>query len=158
MQKEDKNIKIEWSHLEYELKEKGNDWFWALGIIVFTSALASIIYGNYFFALFLVLSGFLLAIFSIKKPDLIFYELSEKGLKSKSILFPFKNIKSFWVETRGKTPTLFLRFDRPLVPVISFPLKEEVVEQIHDFFTSHKVPEEEMKEHISEKVMEFFGL
>ena len=52
----DTNEKINWSALEYEVKERSQDWFWALGIIVATSAVAAIIFSDYFFAGLLVLS------------------------------------------------------------------------------------------------------
>lgn len=35
--------KIEWSALEYEDKERGSDWYFALGIIVVAGSVASII-------------------------------------------------------------------------------------------------------------------
>jgi hypothetical protein len=48
------NEKLSWSALEYEEKIRSSDWFWALGIIVVTSSVAAIIFGNYFFATLLV--------------------------------------------------------------------------------------------------------
>ena len=42
------NRKLEWTALEYEEKERGNDWFWALGVIILASAITSFIYTNYF--------------------------------------------------------------------------------------------------------------
>src|SRR3990167_6387097 len=90
--------KLEWSALEYEDKERSPDWFWALGIIIVTSSLASIIYSNYFFAALLVLSGILLGFFAKKKPDTVLYELNEKGLKIRTRFYPYENIKSFWVQ------------------------------------------------------------
>ena len=80
----DLNKKLEWTTLEYEEKKKDNDWFWALGIIIVASATTSFIYGNYFFGLFLIIGGILLALFAVKKPDLVFYELNEKNIVRKS--------------------------------------------------------------------------
>src|SRR5258706_15804151 len=104
--------KLEWSALEYEERERSPDWFWALGIIVATSSIAAIIFGNYFFAALLILSGVLLGFFAIKKPDLVTYELNNKGLKIRNRLYPYENIKSFWVQVdrSGETnlkPMLF---------------------------------------------------
>ena len=42
------------------------DWFWALGIIIIASAVTSIIFENYFFAIPIVLGGILLAVLPIK--------------------------------------------------------------------------------------------
>ena len=90
--------KLEWSALEYEERERGTDWFWALGVVVVASSVAAIIYSNYFFAALLFISGVLLGFFAIKKPDRISYELNERGLKIGTQLYFYENIKSFWVQ------------------------------------------------------------
>ena len=83
------NEGLEWSALEYEEKERSNDWFWALGIIVATSGITALIYNNYFFAILLVLSGALLWVFAKKKPSLIAYELDERGLRIGNRIYPY---------------------------------------------------------------------
>ena len=154
---------LSWSALEYEEKERGNDWFWALGIIVVTSAIAAVIYSNYFFALLLLLGGGLLGFFAIKKPDEVAYELNEKGLKMREQLYPYENIKSFWVQKEKVEneitlkPTLFIKSERVFMPVISVPIREDLAEKIRSIMISKNIPEEEMKEHASEKIMEFLG-
>ncbi len=153
----DPNEKLEWTALEYEEKERGNDWFWALGVIVVASSVTSFIYGNYFFGLLLIIGGILLGIFAVKKPDLVFYELNEKGLKIKNRLFPYKNIKSFWVKKDGENPLLFIKSERLFMPIISMPVKQDQAEKIKNFMVKGNVPEEEMKEHVSEKIMDSLG-
>ncbi|MFA6077182.1 MAG: hypothetical protein WC735_03875 [Candidatus Paceibacterota bacterium] len=148
--------KLEWSALEYEEKERSADWFWALGVIVVTSSVASIIYGNYFFATLLFISGLLLGFFAIKKPDLISYELNNQGLKIRNHLYLYENIKSFWVQT-GVKPTLFIRSERVFMPAISMPIDDDKAEDIRSIMLFKNVSEEEMKEHPSSKIMESLG-
>ncbi len=148
--------KLTWSALEYEEKERSADWFWALGIIVVTSSIAAIIFGNYFFALLLVLAGTLLGFFAKKKPDVVFYELNEKGLKIRNRLYPYENIKSFWVQTEIK-PMLFIHSERAFMPILSIPIENIMAENIYAILFSQNIPEVEMKEHPSEKIMEFLG-
>jgi hypothetical protein len=148
--------KLEWSALEYEEKARSTDWFWALSIIVATSSIATIIFENYFFAVLLILGGLLLGFFSVKKPDVISYELSNQGLKIRNRLYPYKNIKSFWVQKETK-PILFIKSERAFMPIMEIPIEEEMAMTIHSIFTSKDVPEEEMKEHPSLKIMESLG-
>ena len=148
--------KIEWSLLEYNEKERNNDWFWALGIIVVAVSITSIIFGNYFFAVLVILSGILIVIFAVKKPDLVSYELNEKGLKIKNRLFLYEKIKSFWVQKETK-PTLFIKSERLIMPIISMPIEYSLADEIKNKMLENKVKEEEMKEHISEKIMESIG-
>ena len=151
--------KLQWSALEYEEKNRSNDWFWALGIIIVTSSLAAIIFGNYFFAALLFLSGVLLGFFAIKKPDIVSYELNNQGLKIRTRLYPYENIKSFWVQidTTGETklnPMLFIKSERLFMPILSIPIEDIMAPDIHSIMISKNIIEEEMKDHPSIKIME----
>jgi len=159
---------LSWSALEYEEKDRSRDWFWALGIIVATGSVASIIFANYFFAALLILSGVLLGFFAIKKPSIVIYELNNKGLKIGNRLYPYENIKSFWIQLEiptnpnfpGQTemkPLLFIKSERVFMPILVIPIKEESAENIHSILTEKNVEEEEMKEPPSEKIMEVLG-
>ena len=154
---------LQWSALEYEEKERSKDWFWAFGIIIVTSSIASVIYSNYFLAVLLVLSGVLLGFFAIKKPDEISYELTDKGLKILDRLYPYKNIKSFWVQMGSFTANrelkskLFIKSERAFMPVISIHIEDALANQIRSILLDKNVLEAEMKEHVSEKIMEILG-
>jgi hypothetical protein len=153
---------LQWSALEYEEKERSADWFWALGIIVITSSIASVIYGNYFFAVLLLLSGLLLGYFAIKKPEVIVYELNNQGLKIRNRVYPYENIKSFWVQVdlTGQTelkPVLFIKSERVFMPIMEIPIDSSHAEDIHSVMLSKNVPEEEMKEHPSIIIMDRLG-
>ena len=152
----DDKEKMSWSALEYEDKTRSTDWFWALGIIVIAASITSIIYGNYFFAILIILSGILLGFFAIKKPEMISYELNKKGLKIKTRLFPYDTIKAFFIQTAPK-PTLFIKSSRMFMPIISMPIENNLAEEIKSIMLSNNVKEEEMKENPSEKIMESLG-
>ena len=151
--------KLQWSALEYEEKNRSNDWFWALGIIIVTSSLAAIIFGNYFFAALLFLSGVLLGFFAIKKPDIVSYELNNQGLKIRTRLYPYENIKSFWVQIDTTPETklntiLFIKSERLFMPILSIPIEDIMAPDIHSIMISKNIIEEEMKDHPSIKIME----
>lgn len=151
------NKKLEWFELEYEEKERGVDWFWALGIIVIAGSVTSFIYKNYFFGLLLIIGGILLASFAIKKPDLVFYEINEKGLKIRNRLYPYANIKAFWVKNDIEKSTLFIKSERAFMPIISVPVKPYLAEEVKKSMLANNITEEEMREHASEKIMESLG-
>jgi hypothetical protein len=94
---------------------------------------------------------------------MIYYELNEKGLRIINLLYPYEKIKSFWVQIGmfdGRVqikPLFFVKTERLFMPIISIPIENSMAEEIHSIMTSKNVPEEEMKEHISEKIMEFLG-
>ncbi len=148
--------KITWSAVEYEERERHTDWFWALGVIVTASSIASVIFGNYFFALLLIIGGILLAVFAIKKPEIVPYEINEKGFQIKTRIYPFVDIKAFWVE-KEKKPTLFIHSKRLIMPTLSVPIELVQADQIRESLLIKNIPEVAMKEHMSEKIMESLG-
>lgn len=158
--------KLNWSALEYKEKVQGTDWFWALGVVVVATAITTIIFGNYFFAILIILGGLLLGYFTIKKPELVYYELNNKGLKVKDRVFLFEDIKHFWVQAYTSTdqathietePTLFIHTARLFMPVMSVPIDEHLASHIRSIMLSNSVEEKEMKEHPSVKIMETLG-
>ena len=148
--------KLEWSAPEYEEKERTRDWFWALGVIIVTASLPSVIFGNYFFAVLIILGGVLLGFFAIRKPEIISYEINNRGLKIKTRLYPYENIQSFWVALE-KTPMLFIKSERMFMPIISMPIDGATANDIRAIMLAQNIPEEEMREHVSEKIMEVLG-
>lgn len=166
LSRENDGEKLEWSALEYEEKVRSPDWFWALGVIIVAGSLSAIIFGSFFFALLILLSGILLWFFAVRRPDIIYYELNNQGLKIRSRLYPYENIKAFWIQLSSPIlgrkemefkPLLFIKSERQFMPVISVPIDAGSAEDMRDMLLSHDVPEEEMQEHISEKIMEYLG-
>jgi len=148
--------KLQWSALEYEERERSQDWFWALGVIIVAGALTSIIYGNYFFAALLVIGGVLLGTFAIKKPAVILYELNTQGLKMGTRLFPYDRIEAFFIQTEIK-PLLFIKSQRFFLPIISMPIDVDLAPHVREILGAKEIPEEIMQEHISDKIMDSFG-
>jgi len=117
----------------------------------------ALIYSNYFFAILIILSGSLLWFYSKKSPELVNYELTSKGFQVKSHLYPYENIKSFYVQV-DHTPTLFIKTERFYMPILSIPIEYNLADDIYNIFMSKNVMEEEMKEHPSEKIIRSLGL
>lgn len=157
--------KLKWQALAYEDKTRSSDWFWALGIIVFTASMAAIIYNNYFFAALIILSGVLLGFLATKKPEVVSYELNDRGFLIGNNLFPYENIKAFWVQRetfpenpiQKLKPILFIKSERLFMPIITTPIENAMASEIHTFLLEKNIPEEEMKEKVSEKIMESLG-
>ncbi|MCE9585287.1 hypothetical protein K8Q94_01540 [Candidatus Nomurabacteria bacterium] len=148
---------IKWQALEYEEKERHTDWFWALGIIVVAGATTAIIFANYFFAILIVLSGLSLAFLAIKKPSLIDHELNNDGLQIHTEFYPYKKMKSFWIK-KENDPMLLIKTSKIFMPIISVPIKEMQIQSIEEKLFSNKVLKEEIKENVTEKIIDTLGL
>ncbi len=149
--------KITWSAPEYEKRNRGSDWFWALGVIIITATVAAAMFGNYFFAGLIAIAGGILYIFEIKQPEIVNFEINSTGIKVREQTYPFKGIVSFWIDPNHRH-TLFIKSQRLFLPILTIPIHPDDAEDIHAIFVGQNIPKEEMREHISEKILETFGL
>ena len=101
--------------------------------------------------------------FAIKKPDMVYYELNEKGLKIRNRIYAYDNIKAFWVQKpmsddgKEMEPALFIKSERLIMPIISIPIEYSMAQEIKNKMIENEVEVEEMKEHVSEKIMDSVG-
>ena len=147
---------ISWEAHEYEHKEKSVDWFWALGIIALSVVVASVIKGNYVFALFIIVAASCLGYFSARKPEIIDIELSEKGFRIHRYLYEYKDLKAFFVEHTQTGPKLHIMTSRVFFPIITLPL-EDIDPDLVTAYLAQFLKEEEMHESRAHKFMETLG-
>jgi len=149
---------ISWQGYEYTHYEKSSDWFWALGIVALSSAVTAIIFKNILFALLILIGAFTVALFAAKKPHLVHFEVTRRGVSIDDTLYPFTTLESFWIdEDEHGHHTLILKSQRVIMPYIIIPLVESIeFEDMRNTLLT-KLEEEELHEPISHKIFEFFG-
>ena len=149
---------ISWQGYEYDHHEKSSDWFWALGIIALSSAITAIIFKNIIFALLILVGAFVMALFAAKKPHLVHFEISRRGIGIDDTLYPFNSLESFWIEEdEHEHHTLIVKSQRLIMPYIVIPLSDSIwYEDVRNILLT-KLTEEELHEPISHRVLEFFG-
>jgi len=54
-------------------------------------------------------------------------------------------------------PTLFIKSDRVFLPIIPISLNQNISSEVKEVLFAYEIPEEEMKEHPAEKIMDFLG-
>jgi len=149
--------KISWQAPEYEFREKTSDWFWAVIIIVASGGIASIIYKNYLFAVFLILAAVLLLVYSIRKPEIVNFEISDNDLKIKDDVYLYSDMVNFWIDKNHPRKRILINTNKLLTPLIDIPLPDEINEEAIKNLLGEKIKEEEIKEPIFHKVMEYLG-
>lgn len=151
--------RLRWSAYEFEYREKTNDWFWAVGIIIVCIASISIIYSNILFAVFIVLAGGFLILTSHKEPRILDFRINEKGFYINDTLYEYSKIVYFWVEhNKHSAPKLLIRLNRSINPILIIPIETDVEnsESIRDYLLDY-IPEEKIHEPASQKIMEYLG-
>lgn len=151
-----------WQAHEHEFHERSHDWYWAVGIVAVSSALAAAILGNILFGLLIIMAAFILALRASKQPDMVSVELSERGIRIDKTLYPYRTLDSFYVThpepgTRME-PKLLVQSKKPLVPLLIVPFASDIhPDMIHDYLIKY-IPEEEHREPLSHHLLEMVGL
>ena len=114
---------IKWETLEYEYIPKSNNWFWGVAIISGSVSLASALLGNLLFAILVATAGFATILFGARKPRKVQFLLSAKGLQIENRLFPYENLRSFWLHyDPPQKKLLTVEMKKLFMPAISIPL------------------------------------
>ena len=148
---------ITWEAPEHRHIEKGNDWYWALGIITIAATAAAIVLGNTLFGVVLLLGASTMLIFASKKPSIIPFAVTLRGIRVSNQLYPYSTLASYYLDEEGPDgPQLLLKSERMFMPIIVMPIPDEHIDDIDDILAS-RLPEELLEEPFSERILEFFG-
>ena len=147
---------IAWQTPEYYHREKGADWYWAVGIISISAAATAIILDNVLLGVLIIIGAFSLLLYASRKPSIIDIEINERGVNVGKVLYPYGNLESFWVEETHAYPKILLRSKKLLVSHIVINIEEENPDVVREFLREH-LPEEEQHEPLIQMTMEYLG-
>lgn len=156
------NDTISWVASEYEHTEHGADWYWIVGIITVSLAVAFIIAGNMLLSIILVLGMGTLLFYAKHPPEMIEYKLSKNGIRVGETLFPWETLRSFWIIEKEEDakdyhqPKLILISKKMLMPHIIIPLNEFIVDDVHHVL-AHMLHEEPRVEPLAERIARKVG-
>jgi hypothetical protein len=148
---------ITWEAPEHHHVEKGNDWFFALAIIIAALVVVAILFGDVLFALLIGLAGGALAASAAKRPSIIPYAVTVRGIKIDDRIYPFATLESYAIDEEDpKGPQLLLKSERKLMPLIVMPIPPDHIDDI-EAIIKEKLPEEDLEESLFVKILELFG-
>ena len=144
---------LSWEILEHEHQENEEGWFWSLGIIAVSVAVASAIYGNYLFSVFIVLAGFTVGLYATKAPGVLSINITDKNISVNNRLLPYSELSSFSID-RDK---LIFEEESWWKPLFIIPMHHEDAETVANFLREY-LPEKHHKEPIAHQIMEHLGM
>ncbi len=154
------NHSITWTALEHTHRpKKTRDWFWALGLIVMTVSISAILLGNTLFGILVLLAGLVLGLSANQEPKEISYAVTPRGIMVGKTLYPYKNLKAFWIDetSHPKRNMLIVDAQKPLIPHLIINLPDSVDRDVLQDYLLDYLPEEELYEPISHRIAEIFG-
>lgn len=148
--------KISWQTHEYLHTQKTADWYWIVGIVAISLALIAIILNNIIFGILIVVSAFTLSLFASRKPQIVDISIDNAGITMGRNRYPYKELDSFWVETRDNNHRILLKSKKVFMPFIVIFLEDMDPEEIKHRLSQY-LPEEEHLEPLLEKILIYLG-
>lgn len=147
-----------WDVITHVHKERSVDWYWALGLVAIVAAAVSLWLGNVLFAVIILVSALSLGMLAARGPREHSVHIDTKGISIDGTLYPYRSLKSFWIDKHPEYPRLYLMTGGLMAPHITLPLDNDAqAEQIRSYLRS-KVEEVEQEPHFGEHILELIGL
>ncbi len=145
---------IEWEASEFIYKEKTQDWYWILGIVAVVGAIIAVILKNSIFAIFILISAFIISVFASKKPEGVRCQINRRGIRVNEKIYTYGTIDTFWVlDENVVEPKLLLILKNNLALQVNIPLGDMDVDHVREYL-GHYIHEEEQGESITERLMD----
>lgn len=148
--------KVEWSAPEYKHEEKSIDFIWAIGLVALVACGIAVWQHNYLFAVFLIIAGASLILFSIRHPRDVSFSIETTGITIGKDKYEWKSIKGFDIKKNDGSPVLLIELDKYFLPVYTIPLPLDLIPSIKESLLK-VIPNIELEESKSVKFMEKVG-
>ena len=149
---------FKWTALEYEYFPKSADWFWAVIILIAAIAAAAVILGNFLFGVLILASGLAVILYGLRKPQMIDFAITSRGVQIQNKLYPFDALESFWVHyDPPHKKEISLKSKKAFMPYIQIPLADTDPNVLREFLIKF-VKEKEHQEPFSDTLMRVFKL
>ena len=157
MAQANKEPRISWEIEEYNHREKGPDWFWALGVIAIASAAIAVIFHDTLFAIFIILAAIVLGFYAARRPEVIDIAISDQGIRIRNFFYAFEKIKGFSIDEHDLGNHLIIETSRIVAPVISIALPYTIDPETLRQLLLTRLTEKNFKEQLTHRVMEHLG-
>ena len=145
MAQANKEPRISWEIEEYNHREKGPDWFWALGVIAIASAAIAVIFHD------------TLGFYAARRPEVIEIAISDQGIRIRNFFYAFEKIKGFSIDEHDLGNHLIIETSRIVAPVISIALPYTIDPETLRQLLLTRLTEKNFKEQLTHRVMEHLG-
>ena len=149
---------ISWEVLTHVHRERTNDWYWALGLIAVVAAGLSIWLGNLLFGILILLCAGSIGALAMRGPREHSVEINSRGISVDGTLYPYRTLKSFWVDANPEYPRLFITTGGIITPHMALPLDDANHAEVVRAYLYPRLEEVEQEPHLGEHIAHLLGL
>lgn len=123
---------LSWSAPEYSHKTRSIDWFWSIGLVALVGAITAAWFHNYIFAIFILISGACLILFTLRAPHIFTFTIDENGITLEKETYPWKDIKGFSTKQGDPYNKLLILTSKKFLPVYTIPFPSEITTELRE--------------------------
>ena len=154
----DETSLIAWRSLEYNLPENGRDQAILVGIVAAGFFIGSIVIQNYLLAAIVGLAYSILYIYSVRKPLMIDFAVTRRGIKIGHHMYEYDTLGSFWIfYDPPEQKELSLQSKKMLMPYIKIPIENVNPTALRNALLKY-IPEKKQEESVFDVLGRRFGL
>jgi hypothetical protein len=128
---------ISWHAPEFRDYHKTYGWYAAAVAVTVLLVGFFLIQNDIFAAVTMGLIGLIAILFARKKPEIVNIELNSKGVKFGNILFPYKQIKYFWVVDNDRHKSVIFHTNTFLNNTIILELGDQNSDAVRNFLLAY---------------------
>ncbi|MCH7883114.1 hypothetical protein IIA95_01720 [Patescibacteria group bacterium] len=148
---------LSWSAPEYEYTAKSREWYWVVGILATAFVVVAILIGNFLFAIFIILTGFTIALYGARRPKVVAFALTHRGIQIADRLYPYDTLKSFWIRyDPPRKKEIDITSKKIIMPRLTIPLADTDPNEARNILI-RSLKEEETEESLSEAIAKYLG-
>ncbi len=147
-----------WHVASHTARERSNDWYWGLGGLAIVGTVVSILLGNLLLAIIILLGAFSLGYLTLQAPREHTITAGQRGMSIDGTRYPWRGVRSFWVEHDDESPRLFVTMNGILAPHISLYLADTAEADAVRKTLKRYVPEVEQGPQLGEQLSSILGL
>ena len=147
---------LEWQAPDHELPTKESDWYISVIVIGVSISIASLFLNNLLFAIFCLLATFSIIIHMAKKPEIIDFSITTRGIQIRHDFFPYAKLHSFWIDHEKEKEEIILLSDRAVLPHMIVPIRDIDPEQLRLVLRQY-LPERYVHKNLFDRALEYLG-
>lgn len=122
-----------WDVPEYTKYPHSRTWYITAAMFLIGCIVYAIFFEeNYLFAFILLLITIIFGFHEMREPGVTQFGITERGVVWRGFLFPYKEVRAFWIIYEPDVQNLYITFKQPTTPRLTIPLGDEDPVEIRD--------------------------
>ena len=151
-------LELTWRAAEYQFIEKSVGWYWLVIIAAIVLIFLAVLGRNFFFGVFVVLATAMVIFFGRKRPRVLDFRLSAKGVAiGENVFYDYDRLEGFVVlEKPGRLNEIVLKKKAAINPFLKLPIDAKSGKDAEIILQGH-LPQIEYEESLLDVVSDWLG-